>query len=1336
MNKNPFLPAPTYTPPQPPLPPGPPPNQPGQPDYSAWYAASAAAAQQPHAQPPAAPHYNPQWSAPQQPRPPAEQSALYANYGYGSQNSHWQRQQQQPPPYQQPQPYHGAPQVVQPPQAQPGYNPYQPAAGYALQYVPQAAPPPPQPIAQPAYTPVPPQQPFFNPHLPPHGQPQPQQQRLHHTPPQHMPPAKRQRFDGPNPNRNQQHPPPPPPPQPQFQPPPAPPSSSGSFTGPNLNRGPPTGPGSMTGRGGGPGGRGGGAPSGQRGRGGSFSANRGGGPAGRGRGTGSGYMGGSGNAGRGGGQSGGGLRGHGSRANFGQNRRTGGGSSFTSGGGFHQPGSFRNRGQGQGHSGQNRTGPRHDSGGTFAHKENTAIPNAPSGSKKEENRRTLTDFKIVGLEIPELDWTWGDLPLPAVEVKVEVKEEAIESGPNVSVKDEVVDDKSALQVSSATSKEETQVEPKAEATSEAAAAAGGTESQKISSESQQARETRYPADVNSGGQPPSRMRIYFDTPVTADDAKPIPHTSSAGYGDTPSDARKGKRKKLEDDDGDLEEGRVRRPPPQMSAAVNDDRSSVAASVAESASEGDWLMAAIVEGEEEAQAEAELQPGGEEEGGDGTSGGDHTVHDEHHPGEELEEDPDVDAEGEVEHLVDDGHDDDIYMGEHDGPALETAEPLPGIVEHVSSNPEASPTDDLVSAPNPSETPSSASEAKNVPSSPSHDQARKSSAEDSTSKAVDGDVSDAPHAPVSSNATSRDNSLFESTEETSANQPDSVHVQVSDRSSELGRTKSLQSASAEPTLLVIETQEATQIEEQTQLINGQDDHAAQLQAEHLPEPPMSPVSNVHEDGTTKAEDESSQCPSRNRLSISYASGNRRLVIDADAVSSFKLFRQAGRIEVAIDVAKNSVNGLKGVLVETLSEAKSYAALPNILEHTSEADQTVPPFSKLSLPTSVRLVAHLDVARPLSEPKWAKSGDVQEWLRSMLGSKSDESSEGWEKKIQVVDPDPPPTIWTVLEGWASNSPVGLLHERQRFLKTHMTETDNVLEILLRLVRGERATPFSQNTPTISGPSISGALLSALNPGSAHGAQQTHVSLAVLALFRLTVEYAKKAVGEQGELASYQQKMFRIDDHIGIAIAGLTSDARVLSNFMRQQAMSSRMIFNRPVPVNRLVSAIADKAQVNTQEYGRRPYGVGFLVIGQDKTGPHLYEFSPSGNSYEYYAMSIGARSQSAKTYLEKHYESFADCSLEDLIRHGLHALRETLQQDKELTVNNTSIGIIGPASEHEKDVPPGGSFRILENEAVDPFLKTIIPKDSDASATSSSSAPAAPAAAPTDDDVQMAE
>ncbi|KAG5719684.1 hypothetical protein E4T56_gene14592, partial [Termitomyces sp. T112] len=142
--------------------------------------------------------------------------------------------------------------------------------------------------------------------------------------------------------------------------------------------------------------------------------------------------------------------------------------------------------------------------------------------------------------------------------------------------------------------------------------------------------------------------------------------------------------------------------------------------------------------------------------------------------------------------------------------------------------------------------------------------------------------------------------------------------------------------------------------------------------------------------------------------------------------------------------------------------------------------------------------------------------EWLKSMFGRMfwvAGDAAEGWEKKIQVVDPDPPPTIWTVLEGWAANSPAGVLNERQRFLKTHMSETDNILEILLRLVRGERATASYQSGPAISAPSISGPLLSALSHGSAHGAQQTHVSLAVLAMFRMAVEYASKAGGEKGK-------------------------------------------------------------------------------------------------------------------------------------------------------------------------------------------------------------------------------
>ncbi len=177
-------------------------------------------------------------------------------------------------------------------------------------------------------------------------------------------------------------------------------------------------------------------------------------------------------------------------------------------------------------------------------------------------------------------------------------------------------------------------------------------------------------------------------------------------------------------------------------------------------------------------------------------------------------------------------------------------------------------------------------------------------------------------------------------------------------------------------------------------------------------------------------------------------------------------------------------------------------------------------------------------------------------------------------------------------------------------------------------------------------------------------------------------------GDLATYQKKLVPIDDHIGVALAGLTSDARVLSKYMQAQALGSRMNMDRPIPVQRLVGDIADKAQQNTQGYGGRPFGVGLLVAGYDETGAHLFEFNPSGAYYEFHATAIGARSQAARTYLERHVEAYADCLLDELIMHALRALRETLPPDAPpLTAQNTALGYLGA------DVR---EFSIVEEEA----------------------------------------
>jgi len=164
------------------------------------------------------------------------------------------------------------------------------------------------------------------------------------------------------------------------------------------------------------------------------------------------------------------------------------------------------------------------------------------------------------------------------------------------------------------------------------------------------------------------------------------------------------------------------------------------------------------------------------------------------------------------------------------------------------------------------------------------------------------------------------------------------------------------------------------------------------------------------------------------------------------------------------------------------------------------------------------------------------------------------------------------------------------------------------------------------------------------------------------------------QSELAAHQKKIFKIDNHLGIGISGLTADARGLSDYMRNECLNHKYIYETPMKVGRLVAQIGDKSQQKTQRSSKRPYGVGLLVGGYDENGPHLFETCPSGNYFEYKAMAIGGRSQTAKTYLEKHFDSFAACDLPSLIKHALEAMNATTASDVDLSVKNTSVAVIG--------------------------------------------------------------
>lgn len=148
--------------------------------------------------------------------------------------------------------------------------------------------------------------------------------------------------------------------------------------------------------------------------------------------------------------------------------------------------------------------------------------------------------------------------------------------------------------------------------------------------------------------------------------------------------------------------------------------------------------------------------------------------------------------------------------------------------------------------------------------------------------------------------------------------------------------------------------------------------------------------------------------------------------------------------------------------------------------------------------------------------------------------------------------------------------------------------------------------------------------------------------------------------------------------------------------------MTYGRRIPLERIVSQIGDRAQTNTQSYGKRPYGVGLLIAGVDDTGPHLFEFQPSGMTQEMIACAIGARSQMARTYLERHLDEFGEASRDELVKHALRALKESLSQDKELTVDNASVGIIGMSTEKTGKIE---SFKLYDGPEMGPLLEASL-------------------------------
>ena len=123
---------------------------------------------------------------------------------------------------------------------------------------------------------------------------------------------------------------------------------------------------------------------------------------------------------------------------------------------------------------------------------------------------------------------------------------------------------------------------------------------------------------------------------------------------------------------------------------------------------------------------------------------------------------------------------------------------------------------------------------------------------------------------------------------------------------------------------------------------------------------------------------------------------------------------------------------------------------------------------------------------------------------------------------------------------------------------------------------------------------------------------------------------------VASSIEKIFQIDDHIGVASSGLVTDARTLVERARVDSQIHRITYNEPILVDALARQICDLKRLYTQNGGVRPFGSSLIIGGVNGDKARLFETDPSGALIEYKATAIGSGVQAAMDVFEEGYES----------------------------------------------------------------------------------------------------
>ncbi|MCJ2533050.1 MAG: archaeal proteasome endopeptidase complex subunit beta [Candidatus Thermoplasmatota archaeon] len=153
--------------------------------------------------------------------------------------------------------------------------------------------------------------------------------------------------------------------------------------------------------------------------------------------------------------------------------------------------------------------------------------------------------------------------------------------------------------------------------------------------------------------------------------------------------------------------------------------------------------------------------------------------------------------------------------------------------------------------------------------------------------------------------------------------------------------------------------------------------------------------------------------------------------------------------------------------------------------------------------------------------------------------------------------------------------------------------------------------------------------------------------------------------------QKLFKIDENLGLAVAGVVGDAQTLARYITAEVQLYKLKRGQLMTV-KSAATLTSNILSGSRFY---PYWVGLILGGVDKDGGHVYALDMVGGAIPDEYVTTGSGSPYVYGVLEDHYESGLTVSDGvDLAARALHAAmkRDSASGDGMTIATITSDGL----------------------------------------------------------------